>query len=364
MKTKTMKRLVAILLVTVLMCVGCGGNGAAENTQETGNTESTGADNGSDSTTDADSADSGAADAGETKDITMVLDWAPNTNHTGLYVAQDKGYFSEEGLNVSIVQPPENGAADMVASGDAQFGVEFQDTMAPALSQENPLPITAVAAILQHNTSGLVSLKDKGIDSFGKMAGHSYATWDSPTEQAILKTLVEKDGGKWEDVNLISTYVEDIVAGLNTDIDSVWIYAGWDKIKLDMEGMDNNFLLFKDADPVFDYYSPVIISSNEFLQSDPDTAKAFLRAVKKGYEYAAANPAEAADILLKNVPELDETLVKKSQEYLSTQYVADASSWGVIDINRWNAFYKWLNDNKLIEKELPEGAGVSTDYLE
>ena len=295
--------------------------------------------------------------------ITMVLDWTPNTNHTGLYVAQEKGYFSEEGLEVTIVQPPDSGATTMVASGDAQFGIEFQDTMAPALSQADPLPITAIAAVLQHNTSGLVSLKEKGIDSFGKMADHSYATWDSPTEQAILKTLVERDGGKWENVKLISTYVEDIVAGLSSDIDSVWIYAGWDKVKLEMENIDHNFLLFKDADPVFDYYSPVVIGNNNFIKDNKDTTKAFIRAVKKGYEYAAENPDEAADILLKAAPELSKDLVKKSQAYLSTQYIDDASGWGVIDPARWNAFYKWLNENKLVENELPDNAGLSTDYL-
>lgn len=336
-------------MMTALVLTACGGN--KDNPPATGENK--------ESEVSSDTAEK----SGESKDITLVLDWTPNTNHTGIYVAKEKGYFEEAGLNVTVVQPPDSGATDMVASGQAQFGIEFQDTMAPALASDNPLPITAIAAVLQHNTSGLVSLKEKGIDSFGKLAGHSYATWDSPTEQAILKTLVEKDGGKWGDVKLISTYVEDIVAGLNADIDSVWIYAGWDKIKLEMEGIDHNFLLFKDFDPVFDYYSPVIVANNDFLSSDADTAKAFIAALKKGYEDAAADPAGAADILLKAAPELDEALVKKSQEYLSTQYVADAASWGVIDLKRWNSFYTWLNDNDLVEVKLPENAGVSTDYL-
>ena len=305
----------------------------------------------------------GDAPATETTDLTMVLDWTPNTNHTGLYVAQEKGYFSEAGLNVTIVQPPDDGAATMVASGDAQVGVEFQDTMAPALSQEKPLPISAVAAIIQHNTSGLISLKEKGIDSFGKMAGHSYATWDSPTEQALLKTLVEQDGGDWSQVNLISTYVEDVVAGLNADIDCVWVYAGWDKIKLDMEKIENNFLQFKDYSPVFDYYNPVIVGNNDYMAQNPDVTKAFLEAVRKGYTYASENPEEAADILLKNAPELDEALVKESQKYLSTQYIDDAGSWGIIDPERWNRFYHWLNENHLVEKDLPEDAGLAKDYM-
>ena len=165
-------------------------------------------------------------------------------------------------------------------------------------------------------------------------------------------------------MNLISTYVEDIVAGLNSDIDCVWIYEGWDGVKLDLENIDHNFILFKDVNPVFDYYSPVIIANNDYLESNPDQAKAFLSAVKKGYEFAAENPSEAAHILLAAAPELDETLVNASQEYLSKEYVSDASSWGIIDIDRWDEFYSWLNENKLVEKDIPAGAGVSTDYLQ
>lgn len=295
--------------------------------------------------------------------ITMVLDWTPNTNHTGIYVAQEKGYFKEAGLEVSVIQPPDNGATDLVASGGAEFGIDFQDTLAAAFSSDSPLPVTAVAAILQHNTSGLISLKKKGIDSPGKLAGHSYATWDSPIEQAVLKNVVEKDGGDFSKVKLISTYVEDIVAALHADIDSVWIYYGWDGVKCDMEGLSTNFLPFADMNPTFDYYSPVIIGNNAYMKKNPDVTKAFLSAVKKGYEFAAENPSDAADILLKAAPELDEKLVKKSQEYLSKQYVADAAQWGEIDADRWNGFYQWLNENKLVDNALDENAGFTMDYL-
>ena len=297
------------------------------------------------------------------KKISMVLDWTPNTNHTGIYVAQEKGYFKEAGLDVSVIQPPDNGATDLVASGGAEFGIDFQDTLAAAFSSDSPLPVTAVAAILQHNTSGLISLKKKGIDSPGKLEGHSYATWDSPIEQAVLKNVVEKDGGDFSRVKLISTYVEDIVAALHADIESVWIYYGWDGVKCDMEGLSTNFLPFADMNPSFDYYSPVIIGNNDYMKKNPDTTKAFLSAVKKGYEYAAGNPSDAADILLKAVPELDEKLVQKSQEYLSKQYIADAAQWGEIDANRWNGFYQWLNENKLVDNALDENAGFTMDYL-
>ncbi len=74
------------------------------------------------------------------KKITFCLDWTPNTNHTGVYAAQALGYYEEAGLDVSIVQPPENGATLMCAAGQAQFAVDAQDTMAASLDLEEASP--------------------------------------------------------------------------------------------------------------------------------------------------------------------------------------------------------------------------------
>ena len=98
--------------------------------------------------------------------VTVVLDWTPNTNHTGLYVAKEKGYFEDAGLDVEIQQPPEDGATLMVSSGKAQFGIDFQEYLAPAFKPGEEMNVSAVAAIIQHNTSGLISLKEKGIDLY------------------------------------------------------------------------------------------------------------------------------------------------------------------------------------------------------
>ena len=305
---------------------------------------------------------SGAAD-GEKKDITFVLDWTPNTNHTGLYVAEKMGYFDEAGLNVTIVQPPEDGATTMVASGQAQFGIDFQDYLAPVYTSDEEVPVTAVAAIIQHNTSGIISLKEDGIESPKGLEGKNYATWGLQLEQAILKNVVTADGGDFDKVNLIPEYVTDVPTALQQDIDAVWVYYAWDGISTKVAGLDTNMFYFKDITPEFDYYSPVIIANTDFLADDPDTAKAFLNAVRKGYEYAIENPDDAADILCEAVPELDPEMVKESQEWLADQYKAEVDQWGYIDPERWNAFYNWLNENGLSEKEIPENCGFTNEYL-
>jgi len=295
--------------------------------------------------------------------ITFVLDWTPNTNHTGLYVAQEKGFFEKEGLSVEIVQPSQDGASMMIATGRAQFGVSFQDSLAPAFAQEDPLPVTAVAAMLQHNTSGIVSLKEKGIDSPAKLEGYNYATWDSPVELSTIRKIMENDGGDFSKLKLIPCTVYDAITALNTEVDTIWIFWAWDGIALENAGYDINYLDFGKMDPVFDYYTPVIIGNNEFLKKHPETAKKFLKAVAEGYEYCISNPEDAAAILCKAAPELSPELVIASQKWISTQYKAEVARWGYIDQDRWNSFYNWLNEEKLVERPLKMNYGFSNAYL-
>ncbi|POP34092.1 nitrate ABC transporter substrate-binding protein [Lactonifactor longoviformis] len=300
----------------------------------------------------------------ELKEVSFVLDWTPNTNHTGVYIAQEKGYFEEEGLKVEIAQPPEDGAEALVASGKAQFGVSFQDSMAPAVAGENALPITAVAALIQHNTSGIVSRAGEGMDTPKGMEGKKYATWDMPVEKAMLKNVIEGDGGDFSKVELIPSTVTDEVSALQSkSVDAIWIFYAWAGVATEVAGLETDYFAFADLNPVFDYYTPVLIANNEFLKQDPDTAKAFLRAVKKGYEDAVEDPKGAAEILCKASPELDTELVQASQEYLADKYKGEVEQWGYIDPARWNAFYQWLNENQLVESELPENAGFTNEYL-
>lgn len=300
----------------------------------------------------------------ELEKVTFVLDWTPNTNHTGLYVAQENGYFKDAGLEVEIVQPPEDGAVVLVASGKADFGISFQDSLAPALAEGSSLPITAVASVIQHNTSGIISRKGEGMDRPKGMENHSYATWNGGIELATLKEVIQADGGDFEKIDLIPSTVTDEVSALKTNsVDSIWIFYAWAGVKTELENLETDYFAFADIDPVFDYYTPVIISNNAFLNENPDTAKAFLSAVSKGYEFAIEHPEDAAEILCNAAPELDNDLVLASQNYLADQYQADAPYWGYLDAERWNNFYRWVNENHLTEAEIPLDTAFTNAYL-
>lgn len=307
--------------------------------------------------------ESGDADL---KKITFVLDWAPNTNHTGLYVAMAKGYFAEAGLEVEVVQPPADGAELLVGTGKAEFGVSFQDTMAPSLAGQNPLPITAVAAVIQHNTSGIISRKGEGMDTPKGLEGRRYATWDAPVEKATIRQVMEADGGDFSKVELIPSTVTDEVSALRSgSVDAIWIFYAWAGIACQTAELETDYFAFADIDPVFDYYTPVIIANNQFLQDDPETAKAFLSALSKGYGFTIADPMAAADILMEAAPELKSNaeLVYASQSYLAGEYTAEAARWGEIDPNRWMAFYTWLDEMELLTGDLSPETGFTNDYL-
>ncbi len=332
------KKLVALLLaaVCILTCTACG------DTKQ----------NGEDS------------DKKDLTKVTFVLDWTPNTNHTGLYVAQAKGYFEEAGLDVEIQQPPEDSSVVLVASGKADFSISFQDSLAPAFVEGDALPVTAVAAVIQHNTSGIISRKGEGMDQPKGMEGHSYATWNGAIELATLEEVVKADGGDFSKVELIPSTVTDEVSALKSkSVDSIWIFYAWAGIKTEIEGLETDYFEFAEIDPVFDYYTPVVISGNKYLEENPETAKAFLGALQKGYEFAMENPEEAANILCEAVPELDKELVVASQNYLADKYQAEAPYWGYMDTDRWNNFYQWVNDNDLVEGEVLLNTGFTNEYL-
>lgn len=345
---------IAGLLLGAMILAGC--TPSAPSTTAAGNSaagNSTTA--GSESTT--------AGSAGELERVTFLLDWTPNTNHTGLYVAREKGWFEAEGLDVDIQTPPQGGSASLVAAGRADFGIDAQDTMAPAFTADTPLPVTAIAAIVDHNTSGIISRKGEGMNAPGGMEGNKYATWDNPVEQAIIKNVVETDGGDYSKVQLIPNNINDEVAALRTrQVDAVWIFYGWSGINAEVQGFEADYFHFKDVNPIFDYYTPVIVTSDQMIEEKPETVAKFMRAAARGYEFAAGDPEEAAGILLKYAPELDPQLTLASQSWLADQYFEEGKAWGLIDPARWDGFYTWLWDNSLIEKEIPAGKGFTNEF--
>jgi ABC-type nitrate/sulfonate/bicarbonate transport system substrate-binding protein len=301
--------------------------------------------------------------ADEDAPVRIVLDWTPNTNHTGIYAAKEKGWFAEEGLDVEILMPPENGALVLLGAGRAEFAVDFQEQMGPAIARDrDALPVTAVAAVISHNTSGLMSLKQAGIRRPGDLAGKRFASWETPLVTAVIRDIVEADGGDFSRVTMVPNMATDAFSALETDVDSIWIYYAWDGVAAEVRGTAIDYIDLGTVNPALDFYTPVIVTNTEWAASHPETAKKFMKALSRGYEFAIGNPEEAASILLTYAPELDGELVLQSQRYLAPRYRDDAPRWGEIDPRRWGSFYRWMFERGLLEKDIGEG-GFTNEYL-
>ena len=202
-------------------------------------------------------------------------------------------------------------------------------------------------------------MKEVGITRFSEMEGKAFASWQIPIYDEIVRACIIADGGDPDKVEFVPNSAIDPISGMKYDYDAVWVYEGWEKVIADKSGVDTNFMLLKDINPVFDYYTPVIICNQDALDNRLDIIKRFLNATEKGYIYAKENPKEAAEILMKYAPETDSEIIYASQEYLSGQYFS--GEWGYIDETRWNAFYVWMKEKNLIDAESSAAGFVNVE---
>lgn len=300
---------------------------------------------------------------GELEKTRVILDWTPNTNHTGLYVALEKGYFKEEGLDVEIIQPSEGSSTTLIATGKGDFGVSYQEDVTYALTSKEPLPVKAIATVIQNNTSGFAAQKSKNIKSVKDFEGKTYGGWGSPSEEAVLKAVMSKNGADYTKLKNVSIGNDDFFAATQKNIDMVWIFEGWTGIEAKLKGVELDYIPVKDLDPALNYYTPILITNNKTINENPEKVKKFLKATEKGYKFAIENPEESGKILLKYAPELDEKLVIESQKFLAKEYIADASKWGEMKSEIWGNYAKFLKDNGLIEKELKVEDAFTNNFL-
>lgn len=302
-------------------------------------------------------------DGSDLEKVTVVLDWTPNTNHTGLYVALDKGYYEEQGLDVEIVQPSDGSATTIVATGKADFGVSYQEDVTYAKTSEDPLPIKAIATIIQHNTSGFASPASKNIKTVKDFENKTYGGWGSESEKATLNAIMTNNNADYSTIKILDVGEDDFFTATKGDIDIFNIFEGWTGVEAKLRGEDINFIATKDLDKRLDYYTPLLITSNKIINDNPDLAKKFLAATSKGYEDCVSNPEESAKILLKHAPEINEDLAIESQKYLADKYIDDASKWGEMKDSVWDNYTSFMKEYKLINKDMKASDAYTNEFL-
>ncbi|WP_312353255.1 ABC transporter substrate-binding protein [Aminipila sp.] len=305
------------------------------------------------------------SDSGKEKklrDVTVILDYVPNTNHTGIYAAKELGYYEEQGLNVNIIEPTDGVTPTLIAAGKGEFGISYQEDVTYALAAEDPLPIKAIATIIQHNTSGFASYVGKNITSPKDFEGKTYSGWGSPGEEAVIHAVMEQSGA---DFNKLKMVTSDSLSYdmLKNDIDIIWMFWAWDGIGAKRQGIEVNYMELRELDPRLDYYTPVIIANNSTLEKEPEMVKAFLAATSKGYDYAVKNSDEAAEILHKYADTYDLEMLKESQAYLAGKYSEDSDTWGLMKDSVWENYTDFMMENGLIEKKIPASDCYTNEFL-
>ena len=300
---------------------------------------------------------------GDLTPVTLMLDWVPNTNHTGIYVALENGWYAEEGLQVEVVQPSEGSTpVQVAAAGKADFAISYQEEATNARVES--IPLVSIAAIIQHNTSGFAAPTSKGISRPRDFEGKRYGAWGSPMERAMLDALMSCDGGDVDKVEFVNVGWADYFVVTERDVDFAWIFYGWTGIEANLRGKPLDIVMLKDwGRCVPDYYTPIIVTSEAEIAEKPEVVRGFIAATARGYEYAIEHPDESAEILLRHAPESDPELVMRSQLWLSRQYRADASRWGEQELDVWQRYADWMVEQGVLSTSIDAAQAFTNDYL-
>lgn len=304
------------------------------------------------------------AQANDRTDVIVMLDWTPNTNHLGLYVAQARGYYDEANLNVTIQPAGDVQVEQVVALGQAQFGVSYQETFTYARAAGTP--IVSLAAIIQHNTSGFAALAENHtLNTPADLAGLRYGGFGSAIERPVLNSLITCAGGQADSFEVIDIgFMEPFPLLERERIDFVWLFYGWDGIRAEQQGLDLSLLMLNDyIDCVPDYYTPILITNETLIAEQPDVAAAFVQATARGYADAIRDPEGAAQILLQAAPDLDSALVQASAAWLADEFQADAPRWGEQRAEIWDAFTAYMVDNGALAEPIDSAAAFTNEFL-
>ncbi len=301
--------------------------------------------------------------AGAQPKMSIMLDWVANTNHTGIFVALEKGYYKEAGLEVEVLEQSQGLSVEqLVAAGRVDFGISSQEWAMAAMAEG--LPIVSVAAIIQHNTTAYVSLKKAGLTRARDFQGKRYASWGLPLEKAMISDVVRSDSGDPSKLSELIIGSVDLLAILGRDVDIAWIFMGWQGIEAKLRGIELNAVMLRDIPSIPDYYTPIIIASRKMVDAGSKDAKAFMAATARGYTFAAENPAEAAKILIRRSPEINQRLATESQAWLSPRYIEDAAAWGIQKASVWKGLYDWMVGHKLVAPGLDSGRFFTNGLLQ
>jgi len=344
-----------------LVAVGCGGAGSSDAPGASGVAGS-----------ETPSAAAASTPAREQTAVRLALDWTPNTNHLAFYVADSKGWYDEAGIDLQILPYGSTAPEAILAAHQAECGISFQDALTFAAAAG--APIKSTMAILQHTAQEIAVLESSSITRPKELDGKTYAGFGYPNEVPTLQAVIRNDGGTGEfDTVTLDTAAYEALYQKRADF--VITFSAWEGIEAEQRGIPLRAFQFTDYG-FPDFYQVVLACDSDWLARDPEAAGAFIGATARGLEFAAANPDEAAQILIDENPgvfDANPELPKASARYLAERalLVDAAGRSGTQTLGQWTGYSSFLYEQGLLTDadgkpltEAPDYASLFTnDFL-
>jgi putative hydroxymethylpyrimidine transport system substrate-binding protein len=300
----------------------------------------------------------------ESQPLSLTLDFYPNADHAGIYMAQKLGYFEEAGLDVSIDAPADPTAPmKLVAAGQTDLAISYEPEV--ALAQERGLDVVAVGALVNRPLTSLIWLRKSGIKGVGGLEGKTVATAGIPYQDAFLETILARVKLSLADVKVVNVGFGLLPALLGGSAEAM--LGGF----LNVEGVD---LRQRGKDPVLTpvdklgvptYDELVLVANRGRLEREPEKFRLFIAALERGTDAAVKQPNAATKAVLEANHDLDRKLTEAEVEATLPLLAArtPGQPYGYMDPDEWRTFAGWMRDNGLIDS-LPEPAELlSNAYL-
>lgn len=283
------------------------------------------------------------------KTLTLALDWTPNINHIGFFVAKAKGFYQANDLDVTIIDPSQDNyqvtPAKKVELGEADFALCPMESIISYQTKATPFDLKAIAAIFREDLSAVVCKKGL-VTSPKDLDGKSYASYQARYEDQIVKQMIKNDGGKG-DLQVI--YPEKLGIWdtiLKNNYDATWIFMNWEGVQAENENIPLSY--FQMIDYGIPYaYSPVIAANGAKVISKTTAYTDFLAATKQGFLYAKHQATEAIEILANLIPEKDKNIDLTKSLAHSSKYFGNDEEWGKMEEDAVTEFLNWIYTHEL-----------------
>jgi putative hydroxymethylpyrimidine transport system substrate-binding protein len=299
--------------------------------------------------------------------VRLALDWFPNANHAGLFLAIENGYFEQEGIDLVVYTP--NDPATILATlgaGKDDFGFEYQ--MGVLLARSQGIPVISVAAIVQHPLNSVMALRDSEIERPQHLKGKTIGYPGIATDPPLLRTMLVYDGLSHKEANaqiedLVNVGFDLVPALISGRVDAI-VGAYWthESISAENQGFPLKIMRMEEWG-VPDFYELVLVTGEDKVLHEPALVKRFLRAIIKGYQEASMNPQAAIDALKTQHPEIDEGIERKGVELIAPLWTNGAQSFGWQLTSRWSDFANWMMNNDIISKEIDVSKAFTNQFL-